>query len=205
VRLRLTPRDEQFAQLFMAAADNLVVAADLLAQFVAADADRDALCRSLREREHAGDDITHRVLRQLNSTFVTPFDREDIHELAGRLDDVLDSIDAAADFVVLSRLTELPPEAAAQAELLQQAARATAGMMSRLPSMRDLEPYWIEVNRLENEADDVYRRLLSRLFAGETDAVTVLKVKQVADELENAADGFEHVAHVVQTIAVKES
>ena len=99
----------------------------------------------------------------------------------------------------------LPPETTGQVDLLRQAARVTADAMPRLRTMKDLEPYWIEVNRLENEADDLYRGLLSRLFGGGTDALTVLKLKQVADDLETAADAFEHVANVVQTIAAKES
>jgi uncharacterized protein len=205
VRIRLTPRDNRFGLMFVAAAENIVVATDLLAEFVPTDSDRTKLARKMKELEHAGDDITHQVLSTLNSTFVTPFDREDIYHLAGRLDDVIDAIDAGAEFITLGNLTELPPETVEQVDLLRRAARVTADAMPRLPAVQDLESYWIEVNRLENEADDVYRRLLSRLFRDEADAVTVLKLKQVADELENAADAFEHVANVVQTIAAKES
>ena len=92
-----------------------------------------------------------------------------------------------------------------QIQLLQRSARETAEAMSRLKTLRDLEPYWIEVNRLENEADRVYRKLLSKLFSGDYDALTVLKLKEVVDQLEAAADAFEHVANTVETIAVKES
>ena len=205
MRFRITPRDERFFPMFVESAQNLVAATDLMAEFVNVSSNRDKLAKQLRDLEHAGDAVTHRVIHELNSTFVTPFDREDIYQLATLLDDVMDSVEAAADFVVLTKLGVLPTEMARQVELLQRAARCTYDAMGRLPTMTDLAPYWIEVNRLENEADQVYRKLLSRLFSGTYEALTVLKLKQVADDLEDAADAFEHVANVVETIAVKES
>jgi predicted phosphate transport protein (TIGR00153 family) len=206
VRFRLTPRDDRFFPMFTESAQNLVAATDLLAEFLNVSANREKLAIRLREHEHAGDAVTHRVIHELNSTFVTPFDREDIYQLATLLDDVMDSMEAAADFVVLTKLEDaLPVEMSRQVELLQRAARCTYEAMGRLPTMTDLAPYWIEINRLENEADQVYRGLLSRLFSGAFDAITVLTLKQVADDLEDAADAFEHVANVVETIAVKES
>jgi hypothetical protein len=191
--------------MFVEAAQNLVSATELLAEFMHVSSNRDKLARQLRDLEHAGDAVTHRVIHALNSTFVTPFDREDMYQLATQLDDVMDSIEAAADFVVLSELETLPPEMSRQVELLQRAAACTVEAMGRLSTMTDLSSYWIEVNRLENEADQVYRGLLSRLFSGSYEALTVLKLKQVTDDLEEAADAFEHVANVVETIAVKES
>jgi predicted phosphate transport protein (TIGR00153 family) len=205
VPFHITPRDDRFFPMFVEAAQNLVSATDLMAEFVHVSSNRERLAKQLRDHEHAGDMVTHRVIHALNSTFVTPFDREDIYQLATLLDDVMDSIEAAADFAVLSELETLPVEMGRQVELLQRAARCTADAMGRLVSMKDLAPYWIEVNRLENEADQVYRGLLSRLFSGTYEALTVLKLKQVADDLEDAADAFEHVANVVETIAVKES
>jgi uncharacterized protein len=205
VRFRITPRDDRFFPMFVEAAENLVSATDLLAEFMHVSSNREKIAGQLREHEHAGDAVTHRVIHALNSTFVTPFDREDIYQLATLLDDVMDSIEAAADFAVLSELESLPVEMSRQVELLRRAARWTVDAMGRLATMTDLAPYWIEVNRLENEADQVYRRLLSRLFSGTYEALTVLKLKQVADDLEDAADAFEHVANVVETIAVKES
>jgi predicted phosphate transport protein (TIGR00153 family) len=191
--------------MFVEAAQNLVAATELLGEFLHVSSNREKLAGQLREHEHAGDAVTHRVIHELNSTFVTPFDREDIYELITKLDDVMDAIEAAADFAVLSELETLPAEMAKQVDLLQRAARCTVEAMGRLATMNDLASFWIEVNRLENEADQVYRVLLSRLFSGSYAALTVLKLKQVADDLEDAADAFEHVANVVETIAVKES
>lgn len=205
MRLRLTPRDDRFFPMFVEAAQNLVSATELLGEFLHVSSNRDKLAMQLREHEHAGDAVTHRVIHELNSTFVTPFDREDIYQLITQLDDVMDAIEAAADFAVLAELETLPAEMGRQVDLLQRAARVTVDAMGRLATMNDLAAFWIEINRLENEADQVYRGLLSRLFSGAYEALTVLKLKQVADDLEEAADAFEHVANVVQTIAVKES
>jgi predicted phosphate transport protein (TIGR00153 family) len=205
VRLRLTPRDTSFYDHFTAAANNLVQGADLLAEMFAPDSDRPMLAKKLRDVEHASDEITHTVMRQLNSTFITPFDREDIYRLANRLDDVMDFMEAAADLVVLYDLGDLPPEMSRVVEVLQRAAIKTAEAMPRLRGMKNLEEYWIEVNRLENEADQIYRRAVARLFNGEFDALTAFKLKDVIDELEAAADALEDVADAVETITVKES
>ena len=205
MRLRLTPRDDRFFPMFVEAAQNLVSATELLGEFLHVTPNREKLAVQLREHEHAGDAVTHRVIHELNSTFVTPFDREDIYELITKLDDVMDSIEAAADFAVLSELETLPVEMGRQVDLLQRAARCTVEAMGRLATMNDLASFWIEVNRLENEADRVYRKLLSRLFSGDYDALTMVKLREVADGFEEAADALEHVAHAVETIAVKES
>jgi predicted phosphate transport protein (TIGR00153 family) len=205
VRLRLTPRDTSFYDHFTAAANNLVEGAQLLGEMFTEGADRSVLAKKLRDVEHSSDEITHAVMRQLNSTFVTPFDREDIYRLANRLDDVMDFIEAAADLIVLYELVELPAENARVVEVIKKAAAMTAEAMPRLRGMKDLEEYWIEVNRLENEADQIYRRTVARLFNGEYDALTALKLKDVAEELEAAADALEDVADAVETIAVKES
>ncbi len=202
---RLTPRDTAFYQMFAEAGRNVSESAQVLAGLIDPNANRESIAKELREREHAGDSVTHRIMRQLNTSFVTPFDREDIYRLAAGLDDVVDAIEAAADFIVLADVGKLPALMIDQINLLVRSAAETADAMSRLKTLRDLEPYWIEVNRLENEADRVYRKLLSRLFSGDYDALTMVKLREVADGFEDAADALEHVAHAVETIAVKES
>lgn len=202
---RLTPRDNAFYAMFTEAGRNVAEATDVLAGLLDPNANREAVAKQLREREHAGDAVTHRIMRQLNTSFVTPFDREDIYRLASALDDVVDAIEGAADFIVLADVGKLPPLMAEQITLLQRSANETAEAMARLATLRDLEPYWIEVNRLENEADRVYRKLLSKLFSGDYDALTMVKLREVADGFEDAADALEHVAHAVESIAVKES
>jgi hypothetical protein len=206
VRLRLTPRETVFYDLFTAAANNLLEGAHALEALVTAPrGERDALSKHLRDLEHVGDDRTHSILREVNSTFVTPFDREDIYRLASRVDDVMDFFEAAGDLVVLYDLEILPVEMHHMAEILVRGAELTAGAMPRLRSLTNLSDYWIEINRLEDDADKLYRRFLARLFSGEYDALTVMKLKEVAEQLEGAADALENVANTVETIAVKES
>jgi predicted phosphate transport protein (TIGR00153 family) len=204
--VRFTPRNNAFYAMFAVSGQNLVVGAGLLKELLGAEqADRKAIAEKMREAEHDGDEATHAIMRELNESFITPFDREDIYRLASSLDDVMDAMEAAVDLVVLYQIGDLPPEVADQVDVLERAAELTAEAMPRLRSMKDLSEFWIELNRLENQADQVYRRLLARLFNGEYDALTVMKLKEVVDQLEAAADAFEHVANTVETIAVKES
>ena len=206
MRLRLTPRQNSFYPMFAESGQNLVTGARLLKELLgAAPRDRKEIADRMREAEHAGDEVTHAIMRELNGSFITPFDREDIYRLASSLDDVMDAMEAAVDLVVLYQIGELPPEVADQVDVIERAAELTAAAMLKLRSMKDLSEFWIELNRLENQADQIYRRLLARLFSGDFDALTVMKLKEVVDQLEGAADAFEHVANTVETIAVKES
>jgi uncharacterized protein len=206
MRLRLTPQTTVFYDLFTASANNLVDGANTLYALITGPRqDREALGRQLRDEEHRGDDRTHSILREVNSTFVTPIDREDIYRLASRLDDVMDFFEAAGDLIVLYDLDTLPQEMQQLAGLLVRAAEMTAAAMPRLRSLKNLSDYWIEVNGIENEADKLYRRFVARLFGGDYDALTVMKLKEVAEQLEAAANAFENVADTVETIAVKES
>jgi predicted phosphate transport protein (TIGR00153 family) len=209
VRFRLRPVDNVFYDFFTQAAENLVAGVALLAELVLPDADAQAVSERLVEVEHDSDAITHRLYQKINSTFVTPFDREDIYRLGSNLDDVMDHLEAVGNLVYLYGLTSLPAlprEMHEMIDVLDRQARLTANAMPRLRgSLKDLEDYWVECNRLENEGDQVYRMLLVRLFSGEYDALTVLKMKEVVEELELACDSFERVANTVETIAVKES
>lgn len=204
MRLRLTPREDSYYDLFAAAANNLVTASRLLVEIISIDTDRAALIEKMAACEHAGDEHTHAIMRRLNESFITPFDREDIYRLASTLDDIMDYMEAAADLIGLYQIEHLPKEVVRQVEVLERASELTAEAMPRLRSMKNLNEYWIEINRLENQADQIYRRLLAKLFGGEYDALTVLKMKEVIDQLEGAADAFEHVANTIESIALKE-
>ncbi len=203
--LRFRPVDTTFYDLFAESAKNLVAGADLLAQMLPKGSDRRDIAGRMREAEHQADETTHAIVRRVNTTFVTPFDREDIYRLAAGLDDVMDFMEEAVDLVNLYEVAELPPECENQVQVLQRSAELTAEAMPRLRTMRDLEEYWIEINRLENAGDKAYRRILAALFSGSYDALTVLKLKDVVDSLESAIDAFESVANTVEQIAVKES
>ncbi len=206
MRLRLKPTGEKFFSLFSAAGTNIGAAVEILTDYVRAPiGQRGTLAARMRDAEHAGDDATHAIIAHLDRSFVTPFDREDIYRLAIRLDDVIDYMDAAVDLATLYRVGELPPEVHTQVDLLCQCAQLTAEAMPRLAAPQNLTSYWVDVNELENQADQVYRNLLSELFNSRLDPLTVMKLKEIVDQLESAADAFEHVADVVHTIAVKES
>jgi len=209
VRFRLRPVDNVFYDFFSQAAQNLVTGVQLLSELVLPDADAQAVSEKLVEVEHDSDAITHELYKKINSTFITPFDREDIYRLGSNLDDVMDHLEAVGNLVYLYGLTSLPAlprEMHEMIDVLDRQARLTADAMPRLRGgLKDLDDYWVECNRLENEGDQVYRMLLVRLFSGEYDALTVLKMKEVVDELELACDSFERVANTVETIAVKES
>ena len=205
MKFRIKPTDETFYDLFAKSARHLVEGARLLGEMVDENADRAAKAGEMKEAEHRCDEVTHDTIRRVNSTFVTPFDREDIYRLAAALDDVMDDMEAAADYIYLYRIEELPPGVVEQVDVLRQAADLTAEAMPRLRIMRDLEEYWIEINRLENLGDQLYRKSLARLFSGEYDPLTVMRFKDVVEQLEAAIDAFETVANIVEQIAVKES
>jgi predicted phosphate transport protein (TIGR00153 family) len=206
VRLRLTPTNTTFFDLLAASAQQLVGGAELLSRLIGAErADRKPIAAELRDAEHAADESTHEIMRRLNQTFVTPFDRHDIYGLASGLDDCMDYMEEAGDLIVLYQVDTLPPRVHKQVDVLRRCAELTAEAMPRLRSMKDLADYWVEINRLENEADKSYRKLLAEMFRGDADPIEVMKLKDVVDALEAAADSFESVANMVETIALKES
>ncbi|MCI2238629.1 DUF47 family protein [Paenibacillus sp. TRM 82003] len=206
MRFRLTPRDESFFELFTRTGEVLVEAAAVLTEFLGSDQVRRVdLARRMEEIEHSGDEAAHAVLRRLHTSFVTPFDREDIHRLASRLDDCLDLMHAAVDLILIYRVGDLPPAVGDLVQVIARQAELTCEALPRLNTPRALSDYWVEVNRLENQADQIHRGLLTTILGGEHDAITVLKLKEVVEKLESTADAFEDVAHAVELIAIKES
>lgn len=205
VRLKFRPVDGSFYDLFSESANHLVVGAQLLTEMLSEGSSRAEIAQKMRECEHAADETTHQIVRRANSTFVTPFDREDIYALAAGLDDVMDMMDEAVDLVLLYEVESLPPETTQQVEVIQRCAELTAAAMPKLEAMRSLEEFWIEINRLENTGDKAFRRILANLFSGEYETLEVLKLKDVIEALEGAIDAFETVANIVEQIAVKES
>ena len=203
--LRIRPVDTSFYVLFTQSAQHLVGGAALLAEMLSETADHQDVARRMREAEHVADETTHELIRKVNSTFVTPFDREDIYALASGLDDVMDLMDEVVDLILLYEVKVMPTEVYTQVDLLQRCAELTAAAMPNLQSMQSLEEYWIEVNRLENAGDKNHRRTLAKLFSGEFKTIEVLKLKDIVEALEDALDAVEKVANIVEQIAVKES
>jgi len=205
VRFRIRPVETTFYELFTEMANHLVLGADLLAQMLDTGTDKKSIGEQMREAEHQADETTHKIIKRANSTFITPFDREDIYRLASSLDDVMDFMEETVDLVGLYELGDLPADFAPQVEVLQRATQLTAEAMPRLRTMKDLDEYWIEINRLENQGDRSYRRIVANLFSGNYKSLEVLKLKDVVDSLEHAIDALESVANTVEQIAVKES
>jgi hypothetical protein len=205
VGLRIRPVDTSFYDLFNEAAQHLVTGAGLLAEMLGESADHAEVARRMREAEHIADETTHALIKRVNSTFVTPFDREDIYALGSGLDDVMDIMDEVVDLILLYEVKVLPPELSTQVEVIQRCAELTAEWMPKLQAPASLEEYWIEINRLENAGDKNHRRTLAKLFSGEFKTIEVLKLKDIVESLEEAIDAFEKVANIVEQIAVKES
>ena len=203
MKLRVIPRSESFYGLFERAAANLADTAGLLLKLLTDFHDPEAAHAEIRQREHDGDEITHQIMRALNTTFVTPFDREDIHRLASQIDDILDGIEAVADLLVLHQIEQPLPEMRQQAEVLAKATDQTYQSMAGLRSFSGLDQYWVEINRLENEGDRIYRKTVARLFSGDFKAMDVLKWKDLVDQLEAAIDKSEDVANTLESIVLK--
>jgi predicted phosphate transport protein (TIGR00153 family) len=202
-RFQVIPRDQGFYELFEKASQNVDEAADLLLAMITDFSDPEGASSHIRQREHEGDEVTHQIMRNLATAFVTPFDREDTHALASSLDDILDEIEAVADLFVLYRIERPLPEMRQQADVLARATQSVHQAMARLRSLAGLDPILVEIHRLENEGDRVYRKTLAALFAGGFDAMDVLKSKDIVDGLELALDHCESVANVLETIALK--
>ena len=203
--LRLRPTDTSFYDLFTISAQHIVTGAGLLAEMITEGSDREDVAKRMREAEHICDENTHAIVRKVNSSFVTPFDREDIYSLASGLDDVMDDLDEVVDLILLYEVVTLPAEFLTLVEVIQRCAEITAGAMPNVRTMTGLDEYWIEINRLENAGDKSYRRTLAKLFSGDFKAIEVLKLKDIVESLEGAIDAFEKVANIVEQIAVKES
>jgi predicted phosphate transport protein (TIGR00153 family) len=204
MRLRLIPREESFFDLFEEMAGKVQQGAEGLLDLLRDYRDLDIKAGRVVDIEHEGDEITHEMIRRLNTTFVTPFDREDIHRLASSLDDVLDHVEAAAEYLQLHKIESPLPQMLALAEILQKAAATTATAMPGLRKMANLDEYWVEINRLENDGDRAYRRTIAELFSGDYKAMDVLKFKDIIEEIEQAIDRLEDVANTIESIVMKQ-
>lgn len=204
MRLRLIPREETFFDLFEEMGEKVKQGADELLDLLKNYSDLERRAGRVLDIEHEGDEITHEIMRRLNTTFLTPFDREDIHTLGSNLDDVLDHIEAAAEYLQLHKIQEPIPQMVSLGETLALAAGKTAEAMPGLRKMSGLEDYWIQIHRLENEGDRFYRRTIAELFSGDYKAMEVLKFKDIIESIEQAIDRLEDVANTIEGIVLKQ-
>ncbi len=201
---RILPRDQQFFLLFEKAAQNTLDGAELLKDLLDNFTDVREKARQIEEIEHKGDSLTHEIVKKLNTTFITPIDREDIIALASAVDDVIDLIHGAATRIVLFKIENPTPQAKELGFLIMKASRELQRGIARMSAkMEEVYEHCVEVNSLENEADRVCRDAIAWLFEHEKDPVTILKWKEIYETLETATDRCEDAANVLEGVALK--
>jgi predicted phosphate transport protein (TIGR00153 family) len=203
MRLPFIPREEKFFDMFVEDAQNVLAAARLLDEFFHSYDQRERLASQLTDLEKRGDGLSHDIGHRLEETFVTPFDREDIHALITRLDDILDFIEEVADTCVLYRIEAPTPVVQEQSAIVVQQCEELVKALTKLKDFKDVAPHWIEVHRLENEGDRIGRRAVADLFTDGVDPITVIKWKDVYALLEAAIDACEDAANVIERIVAK--
>jgi uncharacterized protein len=203
MRFRLVPVDDTFFQLFSDSAANAAEAARRLQQLVGDIGQVDAHYGEVVACERRGDDLANAILRRLDTSFVTPFDREDIHALAEELDDVVDDILAVANLMRLVGVTQVLPEMEEQADLLVRMADENVELMARFERMNEVRPHLDAIDKLESEGDAVYQRTIARLFSGEFEALEVLRWKDIVVAMEAALNTLEDISNIVESIVLK--
>ena len=204
-RLSLLPRDRTFFDLFIEAGKNTLEASRLLDRMMATWPDAGELSKEILDAEHKGDQITHDIVRRLNSTFVTPIDREDIYALATQMDDIVDYTEEAADFLGLYKIEAPMSQAQELTKVLVSACEQLAEGLEHLRDFKDLDKYWIEIHRLENEGDRISRNAVASLFSNGIDPMVVIRWKDMFAVLENAIDATETAAQIIEGIVIKNS
>lgn len=205
--LRLLPKEEKFFVMFYEQADTIVEAADLLVNIVRDYTDVDRKVMEMNKIEHKADEITHRIAAKLNTTFITPLDQEDIHDLASAVDDIVDYIDATVERMALYKIGKPTEDAIHLANIIHRAVVETRSCISELGNHKKrnatMKQCWIEINRLENEGDTASRAAIAKLFETESNAVEVIKWKEIYEHLETTIDKCEDVANILEQIVLK--
>ena len=204
---RFLPRDTNFFDYFEKHAAVTVAAAHELQALLGSEDPPEPRARRIKELEHEADVITHTCVEALHKTFITPFDRHEIHRLISRMDDVMDYLESASERMVLYELPARNPDAAALADVLARACEAMARAVEGLRRPKEVEgilPHCVAVNRLENEGDVLLRAALARLFREERDPIAVIKWKEIYEHLEDATDRAEDVANVIEGVILEQ-
>ena len=204
-RFSLLPRDQTFFDLFIEGGQNAVRAAKLLDEMMNNWPESAPLSREILLAEQEGDRITHDIIRRLNTTFVTPIDREDIYALATQMDDIVDFTEEAADFLGLYKIEAPMEQATALTKVLVASCEQLAMGLEKLPSFKDLDQYWIEIHRLENDGDRISRDAVASLFSNGIDPMVVIRWKDMFAVLEEAIDATETAAQIIEGIVIKNS
>ena len=201
--VRLIPKDISFFSMFSAMSDNLIAGARALVDLFADYRDVERKIDEIHRIEHRGDELTHAILTKLNQTFITPFDREDIYQLASRLDDVLDFINTASARIAMYRIKSPPLAAGELARIILMQSQELQKALSIIQKNGNILDHCVEINRLENEADRVAEHAIAQLFEYEKDPINLIKIKELLEFLERATDEAEDVANVLESIVLK--
>lgn len=205
MRFRLVPRDDGFFPLFDHAAENLADGARLLRDLIDQFEDVHAKHARINDCERRGDELTRTILERLNQSFVAPFDREDIHALTEQIDDVVDDIQAVSELLVLHDVDEPLTEVRELTDVLVKAAEANVTLVGKLSKLRGLDPDLEIIDRLESEADKIYRRSVAHMFSGDFNAFDVLRWKDIVEAIEDSVNGLENISDIIRGIALKHS
>jgi predicted phosphate transport protein (TIGR00153 family) len=200
---RFLPREEDFFELFVKQAQNIERGALAFVELLSHYTGVPEQVQNIKAIEHEGDEITHGILTKLNQTFITPFDREDIHALSSQLDDVIDLIDAAASRFVLYRIASIKPGTLDLTKILLLASTEVTAAVRALDNPNEALTHCVEVNRYENESDRLCRALIARLFDEEKDSIQIIKWKEIFEVIETAVDKCEDVANVIEGVILK--
>jgi hypothetical protein len=201
--VRLIPRETKFFEMFSQMAQNLIEGARLMKGLLENFQNVQPQISKLKDIEHRGDDMMHALMTKLNSTFITPFDREDIHRLASAIDDVLDLLNAAGDRISVYKIGAVPPEAAKLAYVILQQSEELEKAVAGLEKQQHVLEHCVEINRLENEADRITRQAVGHLFDKERDPIQLIKIKELFEVLELATDKAEDAANVLEAVILK--
>jgi predicted phosphate transport protein (TIGR00153 family) len=199
------PEEKDFLRLFESSARNVLAAASALREMFDDYTDPAVRWQAIEEIEHEGDRITHKIMKKLNQTFIPFIDRKNLHALASALDDVVDAIEAVASRMVLYKIERPTPQSKATVDLIVASAEQIVKAVAHLPRLDDVDAACMEINRLENEADDLYRQAVAGLFEGAHPVLEITKWKEIYETLEAVTDRCEDVANVVESIALKQS
>jgi uncharacterized protein len=199
----LVPRDRVFFDLFSQAGQNTLRAARMLQEMLHKWPDESGLAREILLAEQEGDRITHDIVQRVNTTFVTPIDGEDIYALATQVDDIVDFTEETADFLGLYKIEAPMEQAQGMVDVLVKACEQLAAALAGLRNFKDLEQYWIEIHRLENDGDRLYRDAVAALFATGPNPMVVIRWKDIFMVLERAIDATETAAHILEGIVIK--
>lgn len=205
MKFRIVPTSREFFDDFSLAARNLSECVDRFKDVLADTSQASERHAAVKEVERAGDEYTSQILTRLDSTFVTPFDPEDIQRLAQGIDDVVDDIYHVSEMVVLTNITDLIPEVTEQVEVLSKMAAKVVELFDRFEDMRGLKPIIAEIEELESEGNRIYRRAVARLFSGEMGPVDMIRWKDIIESLEAVFDRVEDMTNIVTTVVVKQA